>query len=287
MFNYFLPGLTKAQVAPGETLDRDVLARVGLADVLSDCTRVPQHASVSDVRKGCGGQAGCVIAPVRKHKGEPGTVFSHDLMTWKAVTGYWIGWENNVPVSPQDLERLALIGGSEVADDGGRTWLIPIARAPHHGYEFGALPQSYTFGDDGEPTPHLVPSHAWLWELAGQIRDWYLAEAGPEEDATPLEKAQHERLPFTQLVKYAARILGVNYRLGPAELNVLHWLGAPVLTQAMVHRCCQTTYGWEVLEQAKKKPPASASAAAPSSSASTTIANTPDGAPVIALAEAP
>ena len=61
-----------------------------------------------------------------------------------------------------------------------------------------------------------------------------------------------DKQPFGWLVKMAARILAVNYRLGPAELNVLADRGSPVLTSDTVHAICQAAYGWEVREEAKK-----------------------------------
>lgn len=293
MFNYYLPGKTREQVAPGDKLEADLLRTAGLltADgggVLADCTRVPAHASVLEVQRGPDGKAGTVIAPVRKHSGEPGCFYSPTLQTWSPVRPgqLWIGYEHSVPFSPRLLERWNLVGGAEVSDEQGHVWIVPIARAPHYEHPFGTLPQAFTFDPaTGEPVPHLLAKFTWLWELAGEIREWYLAAAGPGSEATPEDKATAPAArPFADLVRYAARILSVNYRIGQAELTVLFGLGTAVLTQETVHAICQATYGYEVLDLAKKNAPASAAAVAPSSSLSPIGDKTPAASPATAPA---
>jgi hypothetical protein len=211
MFNYFIPGKTKEELAPGDKLDHDLLRSVSphLAGALRDVHKVPAHASVANVQRGPAGTSGVVIAPVMVHRGPPDCFYDGSLQQWEPAHGgrYFIGYLKNAAVSAQDLERWETTGGIDVADDSGQKWLVPIARAPHFGVEYGTLPQSYTLDpDSGEPTPHLVPSWTWLWELAGEIRDWYASQEELPEDATPAEKAAHVKRPFTELVRYAGRI---------------------------------------------------------------------------------
>ena len=286
MFNYYLPGLTKSQLAPGDKLDHDLLRACGLAEVLADVRKVEAEASVVECRIGPDGNSGCVIAPVRKHTGPPDAFYVPGVQTWqpRQGCGAWIGWTTQEPPSVQSLERWRMVFGHEVQDRQGNPWMIPIARSPHGGYEFGTLPQTYSFDPtSGEPVPHLDVEFQWLWELSGRIRDWFRQAAGPRQDATPEEQARHEKPPFSWVVKQAARVIGVNYRVGLAELTVLHGLGLAVLTQETVRDICQTVYGWEIEEEAKKKPlpPATASGSppAPNWSSSATGASTPDGAP--------
>lgn len=300
MFNYFIPGKTKEQLANGDKLDRDMLRACGIDALVpherADVVRVPQHASVLDVKTGPDGAAGVIIAPVRVHLGPPDCFYDPRLQQWDACRGgrYWIGYSQSflggggpqiaVP-SPQELERFEQLGGFEVLDARGQAWRVPICRAPKQDVEYGCLPQSYTLdADTGEMQSHLQSDYLGLWELSGKIRDWYWSDAEPAEDATPAEKAKHERPPFGKLVAYAAQLLGVNYRLSPVELNVLHKLGVQLLTQATVHAICQAAFGWEVRELAAKKKPASESDPAVNSSPSTTGAAIPSDAPGIALA---
>lgn len=273
IFYYFLP-VSKDKLQVGDELDRDVLAEHGLADVLADVRRVPAHASVCGVsgNKGPGGQSGVIVAPVSKHRGVPGIVGNDPLrQAWRPRGKAWVGIATGAIPTPLDLERWKTIGGYKLEDPQHYEWQVPVARASW--MEFGTLPQSYKFDERGEPVPNLQPEFVWLWTLAGLVHDWYLSQE-PPEDATPAERAEHQPRPFAELVKAAARVLAVNYRVGLAELNFLHDLGRPVLTQQTVHAICQTLFGWEVLEEAKKKQPAAAEPAPASSSPSTTGAAT-------------
>jgi hypothetical protein len=276
IFYYFLPQLTCEQVVEGELLRRDVLAAAGLAEILADVRKVPAHAAVNYVRTpvGPGKQVGTVISPVSKAHGSgfvgndpakqrwvPGPLTTHHSPPTPA---YWVGSLIGNPPTPPDLERWSVLGGAIVTDKCGWEWRVPIARAPQQ--PFGSLPQTYTFDAAGEPQPHLDPAYQWLWDLAGEIRNWYVRAAGPPEDATPAEQAAYVPPKFAELVKHAARILQVNYRVGPLELNLLHELGRPVLSQLLVHGICQACYGWEIEDEAKKKPLAESSSPAASSS---------------------
>ena len=277
IFYYFLPSVTPEHVREGQFLRAGVLEQYGLEGVLGDIRKVPEHASVSGVRSavGPGNQVGTVITPLSKARGVADLV-GNDPARQKWTEGpvdratgkpkYWVGYLLADPPTPHDLERWTVIGGPKVTDRSGWEWQVPIARAPHWQQPYGALPQSFTFDAEGEPLPHLDPAFEWLWRLAGEIRDWYAKSAGPAADATPAEKAGYEAPKFSALVKHAARLLAVNYRVGLVELSQLHALGRPVLTQDTVHNICQAAYGWEVQEEAKKKPPEESSPPPPNSS---------------------
>jgi len=290
---YFLPRIPKERVAIGDELDRDVLAAAGLADVLADVRRVPVHASVSYVHDsvGPGQQPGTVITPVSKHRGVGPIGNLPDRQTWRPIGDgkqAWVGALTKEPPTPLDLERWQPIGGLKVLDPASYEWLVPVARAANIGMPYGTLPQSYTFDAAGEPVPSLLPAYAWLWELGGQIRDWYASQHPPEgEGITPEQRAAHRAQPLAWLIKAAARVLGVNYRCGLAELNLLHELGRPVLTQETAHTICQQVVNYELVEQAKKKPPDTGSAPPPSSWPSSPGAETRPASPGTAPAGAP
>jgi hypothetical protein len=292
MFNYFLPALDKDQVAPNGELDHALLRSISLhlAEALADVKTVPAHAAVLNVNRGPSGTSGVCIAPTLKHRGVPSVFYDCKVQEWKEALGgkYWVGWLRNASIAPEELERWEILIGAQVPDDAGRKWTVPIARAPHMQAEFGTLPQAFCIDPiSGEPKSYLQPSHAWLWELAGIIRDWYSSQAEPPEDATPAEKAAHAPRDFKELVRHAGKILGVNYRLSPVELNVLFQQGTALLTQRTVHEICQASFGWQIREEAtdavegtKKKPAAS-------SLRSTTGDETPHESPGIDLVAAP
>jgi hypothetical protein len=265
IFYYWLPKLDKEQVGKGGQLCRKALEAAGLADVLADVREVPLHCSLANEGKGPDGGAGVLLTPVSKAHGVPEwVVYRPELMKFKPIgdgSKCWIGALIGQPPTPHDLERLKTLGGHEAEDSGGWKWKVPVARAPQFGKPYGVLPQSYTFDAAGEPTPNLNSEWQWLWDLSGEIRQWYVQADGLPEDATPEAKAAHKEPEFKQLVKWAARLLAVNYRVGPAELTLLHEMGKPVLTEAAVHATCQAAYGWDLVDEAKKKPVAEESPA--------------------------
>jgi len=275
IFYYFLPIVTPEHVREGQYFRPGVLEQYGLESVLGDIRKVPEHAAVTGVRSavGPGQQVGTVVTPVSKARGAP-PLTGNDPARQKWTEGpldkatgqpkHWVGYAISDPPTPADLERWDTVVGAIVTDPKGWEWKVPVARAPSETY--GVLPQSFTFSADGEPLPHLEPNYVWLWELAGQIRDWYVRLAGPADDASPPEKAAYEEPKLAELVKHAARLLAVNYRVGLTELSLLHALGKPALTTMTVHAICKAAYGWDLEQEAKKKPPEGDSCPPPNSS---------------------
>lgn len=283
-FHYFLPGVTKEQLAPGGTLSRELLGAAGLDTALFDVTKVPQHASLAEMHR-CAGpweSTGTMLALVGKHTGVPELVvpdFNRQL--WKPrgdPKKCWLGVQKGESPTAADLERWEQVAGFLLAA-GQDEWRIPVARMPDPAWQFGHLPQSYVFSDAGEPEGRLNPAWQWLWDLSGQVRNWYVSDAPLDAAATPAERAAHAKPPFSWLVKQAAQILGVNYRVGLPELTFLHELGRGVLSQTTVHAVCQALFGFEVLEEAKKKQTDEASPPAPSSCSSTTGGASPAASP--------
>lgn len=280
-FYYFLPGVTKDQLKDGDRLNRQVLAAAGIDELLFDVVKHPQHVSLCETHR-CSGPwetTGTMLAIVNKHTGVPELTspdFTRQL--WKPRGDgkkCWLGVLKGDPPLPQELERWEVIPGWKLEDAGHYEWLVPIARMPHPDWQFGHLPQTYVFSDVGEPEGRLQPAYQWLFDLSGQVRNWYVRMEEPDEGASVAERAAHEKPPFTWLVKQAGRILGVNYRVGLPELTFLHELGRGVLSQTSVHGVCQAVFGFEVLEEAKKKPTDDASPPVLNSSSSTTGEKTP------------
>lgn len=276
-FYYFLPGVTKDDLIDGGRLKRDPLAAAGIDEVLFDVDRVIQHVSLAETNR-CSGpwkSTGTMLSIVNRHTGVPSLVVpDFDRQLWQPrgnPAKCWIGALKGEPPLPEELERWEQIPGFTLADPGKYQWSVPVARMPAPEWKFGHLPQSYVFDGSGHPEGRLQPAYQWLWDLAGQIRDWYVSE-----EPRP---AAAEKQPFTWLVRQAARVLGVNYRVGFPELTFLHDLGRPVLTQTTVHAVCQALFGFEVLEEAKKKQPESDSLPALNSSSSKTGEEIPPGSP--------
>lgn len=174
----------------------------------------------------------------------------HDLaaMRWQKIDQslsgigkpFWIGWEEAAPPKPQDLARRTLFAG-QLLKLGDEAWQVPVAKL---------LPR--VFGVD--PEGHLsqvvaeryreVHDEAWRW---CQLR-LGLLDGGEIGDA--------------ELFRLAARILGLNYRVGVAEIAALGLLDGYTL-----QRVLDVYADWEtVLAFVKKKPAGSDTSEAPPSS---------------------
>lgn len=258
-FLYFIANVTEADLNKNGLLDRAILKAKGLDDVLSDVVQVPAHASLAEVKRlvGPGGNVGVVLAPVSKHYGVPELVtFDPDRQKWfDRGNGVWIGITDGKIPGSQALERWQLISGYEVTDPSTQVWLAPVCRSPKRDGQFGYLRQTYRFDAAGKPLAAVSSDHHWLWELSGICREFYSQLFNPPgDDATPEEKAAYVLPDFLPMVGYAVSLLGVNYRLGMPEINVLADLGRDVLTNTTVHSICQASYDGELLVNAKKKP---------------------------------
>lgn len=248
-FYYFFRGRSADELARGEDLNHNLLAEYGLAEVLADVRKVITGAnagqcSVTNVgsNAGPGKSCGIVLTINTKHSGSPSLIGNDPArQIWTQVDeakGLWIGVLKNELPRPEDLERYDTIFGPPVKDPQHHEWRIPIARLLSQGMPYGTLPQSYRFDAAGEPHPRLDKAYEWLWNLSGEIQDYYRVDGNGR---------QH-----SWLVKTAARLLAVNYRLGLRELNVLDDLGRGVLHKSTVGEIAQTSYGWDLLEEAKK-----------------------------------
>lgn len=270
-FYYFLPGVTKEQLHDAGRLKREPLAAAGIDEVLFDVDKTPQHVSLAETHR-CSGpweSTGTMLSVVSRHTGVPELVTpDFTRQVWRPRGDgkkCWIGAIKGEPPLPEELERWQQINGYTLPDAGKYEWRIPVARMPDPAWQFGHLPQSFVFDSAGEPQANLQPAYQWLFDLAGQLREWYRDSGNDSE----------ERKPFSWMVKQAARILGVNYRVGFPELTFLHELGRTVLTQTTVNGICQALFSFDLIEEAKKKPLESASSRAANSSSSTTGEETP------------
>lgn len=258
-FYYYLPQLTKDRVARDGQLDLEVLATIGLREVLADVVNVPKHASVSDVGgcKGPDGGNGCIISVVSKHERLPAIGNAPGRQTWRPRGDgkqVWLGIWSEAPPTPLCLERWQLLPGYSVSDQHGNEWRVPIARSPDPEWLFGTLPQCYVFDAAGEPRGQLDTAWQWLYDLAGEIRHYYAKDTAPSDEATLIELGDYQQPPFSWLVKAAARILQVNYRLGWAEVNFLQELGQSLLTQTTVYALTRALIHYETVAAAPASP---------------------------------
>lgn len=226
-FFYFLESITVQELAPQGRLDRAVLAKHGLDDVLSDVRDVPDHAIVTPTTNGPSGQPGVLLFPVTAgsvpkipamHDGQQ---WSHSQIGNRKGPAPWIGIIRDDPPRPEELLRSPHYPGYTVSDRHGRSWSVPMIRGLDRPY--GSLPCDWDWPDDGECAtgsasanfePRAVLRHRYqqLWDDSAKVWDWCYVDNSPHT------------VTETWIAGFVARVLSINHRVGPRELNVLRSL---------------------------------------------------------------
>lgn len=269
-FLYFIPNVTPDQLAPNGVLDRERLSQAGIAEVLADVLRAPEHASLCGVNRqnGPGDQAGTVLVPVSPATGVPECViYDPPRQVWRPMLqgDGWAGVITTELPGALDLCRWDMVRGYAATDSATQVWQVPLARRQHA--EYGYLPQVFTFDGACRPRGTVSRSARWLWDLSAEIAEGYANQAD-------------RPLNLVWLAAQAVKILGFNYRLGPSEINLLAELGREMLTDYFVHFVCQAVYGLDLLETAKKKEPETPTESALNSCSLTTGDAIPPGSPI-------
>lgn len=217
-FLYYLPGRSAG-------ISLDEASSAGLAYALDG------PISTVGVRGGPDGGDGVLLAlasampPEQLH-------YQADVQTWRkaplAVSqSVWVGVYAAKPQAA-DLARPKQLAGHEVllADD--RTWLVPVARGwTEEDGElrwYHALPQQSMLGDDGRwQSGSVLPRFAPLWNLAmrfDDVRRQAILGAGDEGRGAG-DAMVKVAFDFSGLHEAAVEALQYNYRIGPAEADLL------------------------------------------------------------------
>lgn len=182
---YFVPGETRPLLRGGE------LDAVGLAGVL--------RGAVPEFRQSAGPEGagpGLLVATRGARCAiEAGAQLWQPRLDGRAWTGLWL----EARPGPAEIERADAVGGHEVELADGNRWLVPAARCFPEGTQ---LPETLVLGPGGL-VRRVTARYAGLWEDACRVWD-----LGGE-------------LPQDELWRICVRALGVNYRLGPDEANLL------------------------------------------------------------------
>ncbi len=169
------------------------------------------------------GQAGLVVADPR-HVSPDAIGFHKDRQEWIRAAGpVFVGRYRDQATTPENLARREQLGGHRVTLGDRQAWLVPMARA--HVEEDGelrwthALARRLTRDDAGRwRAGDVVPRLAWLWDHAvrwDEALDAAIAGAEPNDPRTELV------VRFDRYVETAIEVLAANYRLGPAETDLL------------------------------------------------------------------
>lgn len=205
---YFLPGLTRRQLAAGGKLSRALLHERGLADVYADVQLADLH--LSDVTgRGPGEKSGLIL--VAGSGDGQATNYRPASQEWEPVDeGLWIGLSKVAePPGPEDLIRKRPVEGytHELAD--GRSWTMPVIRRPDGGTQ---LPRAIGWDEHGDFVQTVRPEYRQLWADTAKVVALFVDEGSEYELSWGLD--------------FAIRCLAVNYRYDKALHNRLHLVGS-------------------------------------------------------------
>jgi|GEM_PF-4145051 len=153
---------------------------------------------------------------------------------------YWIGLDNADPPRPADFARMKQIDGYLVKL-GGQLWKIPLIRQPTDSGAPGThLPCDVEFGWDGSSWQTLKAEYLDIWERAGRCFDLVCAGVQSQDGDGVL------------LRKFAFDCLSLNYRVGPAEINLLKLLDNEAVGE-VVDEVVDVGVGMKFLEEILSK----------------------------------
>jgi hypothetical protein len=220
---YFLPKVAlPALVCARGKISREILASCGLQEILADVTE-KSHAALFDLSKaGPSGDSGTVLIPLPAKGGAPKrATYCPRLQTWQRVTDkLWIGLDKEYPPTPEDLERRAIRRGYKLplSAPSPSSLHVPILRSPRGAT---SLPEDLSLDAAGELVVRVKESHRRLWEDAAPIWDFFIDRSRGE-------------LSRAEALRFAIRVLGVNYRFGLAEQHLLHWIDSDNLFEVLM-----------------------------------------------------
>lgn len=207
---YFLPHLRKA-AADSAPLRKSVLKERGLADIFSDLP-LEQQPIAELPGRGPGGLPGCLLC----YQTPAGDVprrwgYYPAEQSWTPVGDgslLWIGLDSAEPVKPEEIARPRPVRGYSL-ELAGQTWTIPVIRRPPDAEFQTLLPRAFTRNAAGQQVETVRSAYQHYWDDFRAAAEW--CYGGMEPGAFDQDQA----------VDLAIRALGINYRFGWEEQNVL------------------------------------------------------------------
>lgn len=200
-FLYYLPGHT-SQIITTEAVKKAGLSYAFPVGTPRVCNAMPGA--------GPDGGAGAILTDSEHYR------FNIQTQTWANAGDFWVGYQTDSPPGPDDLirkkadGRLNVLDGQflELADE--REWLIPVGRRwceeDSQAKWYCNLPSKLKFGQSKQVLlGGVLPRYARLWAIA-------------EAD---IQRGEDSVLSGSGIVYAAADILQANYKVGPAEIELL------------------------------------------------------------------
>ena len=212
-FHYFTPGLSAAQLLPGNVLKKELAPTVHLAHWV-DAWKKPGSLSVQDAQ--IDGLSGAFFTPTVN--GQPAAVINYVAdeakQRWYKTPKIWVGWEVGNEPGPECFAKSLQFRGYQLPDSSGAAWNIPVAHSPKGNT---TLPNDIEWDlDTGQPVQRPSVHFEEQWKLAGEVFDYWQIATKEDRDPTWIQRA-------------ALSILQINYQIGMIEMNAFRAMGAPVL----------------------------------------------------------
>jgi hypothetical protein len=201
---YFFAKTQAARLAPAGKLARSLLASRGLDQVLAD-VEGPEHCVVDEIMgAGPGGQSGTILSAMPVAGPVPVRIgYYPEFQTWQEVgENLWMGLDKEYPPTPEDLARRAQFDGYRI-----NGWLVPVLRDPKGGTH---LPSRWRYQGD-EVVEEVRLEYLGLWQRWAEVAGLFFDADAPEA----------ETMPLTRRVDLCLEVLGLNYRVGRFEQNLL------------------------------------------------------------------
>lgn len=244
---YFFPSVTDKQMVTDGKLDPKFLARHDLLAAFADLGPVAEDFFTPLVTAtGPGGHAGMLFMALPASGEKPERLgYYPNLQIWEEVEQngqtFWVGTDKEEPIRSVDLARKAVIPGYTCELPGG-VWSIPVIRNPEGGT---TLPKDWRWNGDGEVTEIVQSAYRKLWgEFAGVV-DLYFGENADDP-------AGVFTIPPAEAMLRCAQVLGVNYRFGRVEQNLMGVIGSTTWSTILNCAIDLLTF-WDAFEATQKK----------------------------------
>jgi hypothetical protein len=224
VFLYFFPGK--------QTVRREdvagTFAMAALRDAISSNRRFGELCVQNKLmHSGPGGQTGTLLVCLPGGLAIEGFLpdYREAEQEWRQIGDAWLGWYRDNPPIPENLQRKSITPGTEIELGDERTWVAPIIRRVDG---VNQLPHAWGCNPAGKMVRRLMAEHQANWQMAGEVWDCFTGERG---------------CTVGEAWDYCIRSLGINYRLGPHEIDALQ-----LLSDENYHDVFKAVVDWHTVE---------------------------------------
>lgn len=163
--------------------------------------------SMRDVNAFADNKAGVVFSQYLDHRNN----YLPNEQIWKKYGNFHVGYYKNDMPKEIDLRKKNIIEGHLVKLGNSEMFIIPVARLITGGSRF-----PYKIGFDENLTPELkiVEKYQSLYDIAQKVWDAFVDSVENKKDTV--------NLTLDDQINQCASILGVNYYVGKAEIDLLN-----------------------------------------------------------------